>query len=1297
LSGDKSTGQIVVGITGAVIGAYAGGPTGALYGYQIGSGLGGFIDPPPGPTIEGPRLNDLAAQTASYGTHIPRLYSTMQVHGNVFWLENNQLRERAKKTQQGGKGGGGSATVKTYTYYATFAVSICEGPIEAISKIWINGKLKYNAGSSDLDTVIASNKNADGFRIYYGTDDQLPDARMEADVGMANCPAYRGLAYIVFYDLELTDYGNTLQGAQVKVEVFAKSTNSGPRNLETIEVDSDITPDITGNYWANYFFQNGKDATCNFSYAVSASPTPLGRTKRVRRYDNGAESSSFDFSSNPQMVVGTTDIDVLMYMPRVGGYNSVAGEYIVVNGFIYYPTNRTGDMGIKANSGYFTYKNGHLYACYRTTESGGFFNYAIERLVPGVNNALSVVATSSTYAAATDNSIAYAVDDDGSVLVAHKDGIARLDGSNLIEVDSSAEILSPANEGYGYFDSGRFYVFDRTTNGNIYVVEDLELVETFVNPLSGSLGLEDERNLYVVKGGICCYMRTKTSTDMSVDFHYFDLRGGDSVGTTILSDIVSAEFEKSELIKAADIDVTDLTDEVRGFRVPGIMSPRSAVSPLQGAYPFDIIPSGYKIKCVRRGKSSVKSISADDLDAREWGSQAGTALSIDREMDSQLPRKVVIRHLDPARNGDLNEQYSAEKTSSAAANIREFEMPLSLTADEAAQVAEVLWDASWLERDRFEFSLPPTHLDLEPGDVINLSTDYADFVLRLDSIQYGTDGKLTIGARPASASLWLSSASGGQGSVDDETIPIVASPVTVLMDLPLIRDQDDTYAFAAAMAGVTTSWSGGVLFRSVDQEQTWTDIQAFAGSVPIGFALNALPADDGYVIDRSGELNVSLLAGELSSITEAQMLTGLHWCAYGSVGRWELIRYATATLESDGSYTLSTLVRGARGTEWAAGLHEIGDTFVFLDDADMAGILMPAELLGVELDWRGISIGQTVEDGQTQEFTYAGNNLKPLSPVHISGAKSSGDWVIEWTRRSRYTSSFWRTGVTRPLGEASESYEVDILDGSTVVRTLTSTTPTVTYTDAQQIADFGSSQSQVDLAIYQMSATVGRGYAGAAELAGDSDDPYFSNVSALLHFDGANGSTVFGDVKGNSWSAVGDAQISTAQAKFGQSLYLDGSGDSIQTPNNSGFDFGTNDLTIEAWIYVQGSGDRTIYSAINGSTGITFRVTAAGKLQYLYGGGLNANAGATTITASTWTHVALCRSGTAMKIFVDGVEDASFSAPENLTSSGTTLAVGRHRALNIDYFNGYIDELRVTKGFARYAAGFTPPAAPFPD
>ena len=111
--------------------------------------------------------------------------------------------------------------------------------------------------------------------------------------------------------------------------------------------------------------------------------------------------------------------------------------------------------------------------------------------------------------------------------------------------------------------------------------------------------------------------------------------------------------------------------------------------------------------------------------------------------------------------------------------------------------------------------------------------------------------------------------------------------------------------------------------------------------------------------------------------------------------------------------------------------------------------------------------------------TFAGIGRRPLSPSHVRGSRGGGDLAISWKRRTRIGGDAWEQREV-PLAEDSEAYEADILSGVNVVRTLAAAAPTVIYTAAQQIADFGAPQSAVAVKIYQISQSFGRGTPRAA-------------------------------------------------------------------------------------------------------------------------------------------------------------------------------------------------------------------------
>lgn len=213
-------------------------------------------------------------------------------------------------------------------------------------------------------------------------------------------------------------------------------------------------------------------------------------------------------------------------------------------------------------------------------------------------------------------------------------------------------------------------------------------------------------------------------------------------------------------------------------------------------------------------------------------------------------------------------------------------------------------------------------------------------------------------------------------------------------------------------------------------------------------------------------------------------------------------------------------------------------------------------------------------------------------------------------------------------------------------------------------------------------------------LPNSNDDPYFLNVSALLHMNGSNASTTFTDSSSNNITITGygNAQISTAQSKFGgASAYFDGSGDYLLSASSlEPFQMGTGNFTVEAFIRptVAVSGYRGLIGLQSGDFDTLYILNGA-LVWYISG------TAAGTIAVDTWYHVAASRQGTSLRVFIDGALVNTSTNSNNMTFG--RLRIGSNGANTSEFFRGWIDELRVTKGVARYTAAFTAPTAPFPD
>lgn len=226
------------------------------------------------------------------------------------------------------------------------------------------------------------------------------------------------------------------------------------------------------------------------------------------------------------------------------------------------------------------------------------------------------------------------------------------------------------------------------------------------------------------------------------------------------------------------------------------------------------------------------------------------------------------------------------------------------------------------------------------------------------------------------------------------------------------------------------------------------------------------------------------------------------------------------------------------------------------------------------------------------------------------------------------------------------------------------------------------------------------GFGSSLPVANGEPDPNFANVSLLLHCDGTNGSTTFTDNSPSPKTVTvnGNTQISTAQSKFGGASGLfDGTGDYIDTPDNSDFTFGTGDWTIEFFArFISFSTPPTVFENRFGAFGsglVIYNYTGTFFALFL-NGGIRAS---TTfgLSVDTWYHIAASKASGTTRFFVDGVQqDPNFTDSNDYAQ--TKFRFGAN--LNGDNaLNGYIDDVRITKGVGRYTANFTPPATPFPN
>ncbi|MDC7677256.1 baseplate multidomain protein megatron [Asticcacaulis machinosus] len=254
----------------SAVGTYLGGPVGGFIGSQIGAAIDKTIVNSLAPTrTVGPRLSGVRLNASAQGEPVKQVFGRARVAGTVIWaagLKENRTTTRASKS---------SPKTESFTYSLSMAVGLCEGPIDGIGRIWADGQL--------LDQSKYS------YRLYLGDDDQMPDAAIEAIEGHA--PAYRGLAYMVFEDLPLTEFGN--RPPNLSVEVFRRPKGEyddleslidgvclipGAGEFIYATQPNAVREGLTG---ARYETQNTQDGRTDFLVSLAQLKAHLPNVKRV--------------------------------------------------------------------------------------------------------------------------------------------------------------------------------------------------------------------------------------------------------------------------------------------------------------------------------------------------------------------------------------------------------------------------------------------------------------------------------------------------------------------------------------------------------------------------------------------------------------------------------------------------------------------------------------------------------------------------------------------------------------------------------------------------------------------------------------------------------------------------------------------------------------------------------------------------------------------------------------------------------------------------------------------------------
>ena len=591
-------------------------------------------------------------------------------------------------------------------------------------------------------------------------------------------------------------------------------------------------------------------------------------------------------------------------------------------------------------------------------------------------------------------------------------------------------------------------------------------------------------------------------------------RSGSS-SSDLLSTVISTICERSGM-DASEYDVSNIPSSalVRGYTIARPSSGRKSLDRLLMANFVDGVETDWVVKFLPRASESIRTINEDELGS--VSSPTGDVNWLEfRQPDYDIPAETVVTFVDYDRDyqqGAAHMRRSANPVSTMHSNkTSNIEIPAVMVENEAQDLAQRLLYLSWLSRDTSKTIVPWTHSDLDPGDVVTIQfNDGRTLTDRVSKSVLGANFSVEMESVRAGDPVYVSSESNPLGSagVPSSAIATPAYSNLFVMDIPLLYDYHDVSRVSSryymAVGSNTTSWLNASIYTSADGssysefdiatvDTTWGDIHA------------PLPAPRSlWSTDNENTITVSLGVdnGDVTAVTFDQILNeganrALIWNRSTGVG--EIIQFQDVTINVDGSFTLSTLQRGLRGTDYAADKHVAGETFILLTGSAILPETSDLSTMGNVEYFKAASSGQILATVAATSLQFTFRDLMPYAPSNVGREDSGGDIIITWNRRTRVGGD-WNMYVANveevPLNEDTEDYEVYILPNSAgaldafdpddagtyeVLISTTSSTHTVT---AANLTTYGYTQADtLNVAVYQISTQVGRGFPRVVPLA----------------------------------------------------------------------------------------------------------------------------------------------------------------------------------------------------------------------
>ncbi len=542
------------------------------------------------------------------------------------------------------------------------------------------------------------------------------------------------------------------------------------------------------------------------------------------------------------------------------------------------------------------------------------------------------------------------------------------------------------------------------------------------------------------------------------------------LGGAPLDALVAKVLEDSGV---AGVVTEALVDSCDGYVVDRPMSPRAMIEPLTMAYAFDATTAGGVLAFVPRGGRVVAELDDDDLVEPDKAMPS----RLTRAQETELPREVSFGFTDALADYRRSAVASRRLVGGASRTVHsDFAI---VTHDAAAtRRAEIWLQDLWAGRETLQCALGPDRLSLQPGDVVGVTLKNRRRLFEIGEIVDTTSRQIK--ARSIDSEVFDVPLRPPRAVAP--ALPTPLGPVHVeVLDLPALDAAQPVVLTRLAISA--KPWPGAVTVWASMDGASFQPIATAPASSTIGETLDALAAGPTSRWDRGNPFRVRLYSGALASQSDLNVLAGSNLAAIEtSPGTWEVIQFAQAEMIDGATYRLSQLLRGQGGSE-AAMMSSVppGAAFVLLNQQLLA-IARGRDALERPMRLRIAAAGVSHDDPSSVALTLTPGRtaLTPLSPVHLHGVRGADGVRLSWIRRTRIEGDGW--SAEAPLGEDSEAYALEILNGGSVVQSIVCATPDALYANADEIADFGAAQASLTIRVAQISGIVGAGASTKATL-----------------------------------------------------------------------------------------------------------------------------------------------------------------------------------------------------------------------